>query len=152
MNKKTIYFRTKFGDQIALDPRVERVLYPVSIRAVEEQKKMVHKSYLFREEHIGKKIQISEIGNDLFSFAVLIDLLEELNLLPIGGYKYALDIGGAEGVHAALFRGLYSEKCDVADLLDGRDPNLTKKLRKAIRGKTKEFIIDYFFSRFSFLA
>ncbi len=75
---------------------------------------------------MGKPVRIGKVSGDVYGFALMVDFLAELNLLPEEAYKNLLDIGGREGVHAALFRGLYAKSADVADLQDGNDPELSK--------------------------
>lgn len=126
------FFETSYGDRIAVSPEIERILYP---RASNEDffKSQIRSSFVsdsaLKTTDFGKA-KISHIGTDLDSYTLLIDFLDELGMLK--QYKTALDIAGGEGIHAALLRGNYAEHVEVADVRDGTDPALTRKLKRAL--------------------
>ncbi len=148
--KKTAFasstsFETKYGQKINLIPEVEGILYPNTQKGTDFYEQMLgFESYAYEmEDNIGRKIEIQSIVNDLITFAQLIDFMQEIEAIPPGGFRKALDIAGAEGVHAAFFRGLYAEQCDVADLLDGTDPAFSSKLKSQLRRFKIEKVADY---------
>lgn len=126
------YFETSYGDRIELNPQVEKVLYPLS--GDEDYFKSQIASSFASERALETTnfgtARIDQIGTDLDSYTLLIDFLDELSLLK--QYGSALDIAGGEGVHAALLRGNYAEHVEVADVVDGTDPALTRKLKRAL--------------------
>lgn len=132
MHTPAEFFETSFGDRIALQPGVEKRLYPDS--ASEDY--FIHKietsfaSKRFLEKKIVNTTSITDISSDLNTYALVIDFLEELRLLD-REYDTALDIAGGNGIHAALLRGNYAKSVDVADVADGTDPHLTRKLKRA---------------------
>jgi SAM-dependent methyltransferase len=124
-------FETSYGDKIALMPGVEKILYPYS-NDEEHYRDQLENGYASpRFLHKKVKSRITNIGTDLDSYTLVIDFLEELNLLS-GQYERALDIAGAPGIHGALLRGNYARYVDVADVRDGTDPQLTRKLKRAL--------------------
>lgn len=129
----TEYFETSFGDKIALNPAAEKTLYPLSTNEtyVRNSIEFGYGGPRFHQKKIVNKVGITKIGSDLNSYTLLIDFLEELRLLS-RTYATAVDIAGAEGVHASLLRGNYAEHVEVADIADGSDPDLTKKLKRAL--------------------
>ncbi len=126
------HFETSYGDRIELNPQAEKVLYPLS--GDEDYFKSQIASSFASESAIETTnfgaTAIKDIATDLDSYTLLIDFLEELDLLK--QYDSALDIAGAPGIHAALFRGKYAKHAEVADVRDGRDPGLSKKLKRAL--------------------
>ena len=124
-------FETSYGDKIALMPGVEKILYPYSNDEAHyrDQLENSYASQRFLQKKV--KSRITNIGTDLDSYTLVIDFLEELNLLS-GQYERALDIAGAPGIHGALLRGNYARHVDVADVRDGTDPHLTRKLKRAL--------------------
>ncbi len=123
-------FTTKFGDDIELLPNVEDHIYYNSTRTLEEYREILSRdcTEIRRNDRLGKPVRIRPIIGDLYHYSILIDLLKELDLIPKDAFDTALDIGGAEGIHAALFRAQFSRSSHVADVLDGRDPELPNKL------------------------
>ena len=90
------------------------------------------------------RIKNSFINNDLYSLGCVLDLLSELKLLNDRQFKKCLDIAGREGIHAAIFRGLYAKEVHVADISDGKDPFLTLKLLKSLYRYMPYYIVDKF--------
>jgi hypothetical protein len=127
------YFETSFGDKIPVDLAIEKKLYPLSadeafVRDIAENS---YASDRFHEQNTTTKVGIKKIASDLITFTLLIDYLDEMRLLN-RTYDTVLDIAGAEGIHASLFRGHYAEHASVADVADGADPQLTQKLKRAL--------------------
>lgn len=144
----TEFFETSFGDKIAVDPSVEKSLYPLTMDEA-FAKDIVENSYAsdrFHANNITTKIGIKKIASDLNTFTLLIDYLDEMRLLQ-RTYGTALDIAGAEGIHASLFRGHYAEHSSVADVADGSDPQLTRKLKRALWKYRAYKIQDRLFGR-----
>ena len=73
------------------------------------------------------------------------DLLDELGLLPENGYERAIDLGGQEGIHAALFRGHYAKHVTSADLLNGGDTQLPQKMKYIIKNQKKHQLGEFLF-------
>lgn len=126
------FFETSYGDRIELDPKVEKLLYPYS--GDENYFKSQIETSFASENAIGTadfgSTKITNIATDLDSYTLLIDFLDELNLLK--QYNTALDIAGAPGIHAALFRGNYAKHSEVSDVRNANDPALSKKLKRAL--------------------
>ncbi len=144
------YFETEFGDQIRLQPEVERVLTPKSDRDRAYYEKHLATYYATEsgaQSTSGTPVSIKQIENDVQTFALLVDFLEELRVIPSEGFGRVLDVGGAEGVHAALFRGLFARHAEVADLRDGRDPALSRKLLSALARRFPLHAADLVFDR-----
>lgn len=133
MPASTEYFETSFGDRIALQPGVEARFYPDSSNE-EIVKDRIETSFT-SEKFLAKKIVnqtlIDGITSDLNTYTLAIDFLEELRLLE-REFDTALDIAGGNGIHAALLRGNYAKWVEVADVADGSDPHLTRKLKQKI--------------------
>lgn len=129
----TEYFETSFGDKIALNPVAEKTLYRLSMDEafVKERIENSYTGVKFHEKNIVQKVGITKIASDLNTYTLLIDFLDELRLLS-KTYERAIDIAGAEGVHASLLRGNYAKHVSVADVADGSDPDLTRKLKRAL--------------------
>ena len=127
------FFETTFGDKIALMPRVELILYPLSTDEAYVRNSLENSfaSERFLQKKVFNKARITDVTRDLSSFTLVIDFLEELRLLT-RQYDTALDIAGAPGIHAALLRGHYAKYVDVADVRDGSDPDLTRRLKAAL--------------------
>jgi hypothetical protein len=127
------FFETTFGDKIALMPRVESILYPLSTDEAYVRNSLENSfaSERFLQKKVFNKARITDVTRDLSSFTLVIDFLEELRLLT-RQYDTALDIAGAPGIHAALLRGHYAKYVDVADVRDGSDPDLTRRLKAAL--------------------
>lgn len=134
MNANMAYFTTSFGDRIPLLPDYEQYLYPKANVSPEEFERRYKKSCSnqFLAENLGKPIKLHNTLNDIGTFALTLDLLDQHNILSPEGFRRALDIGGAEGVHAALLRGNYARQVEVVDIRDGTDPDFTSKLRKEL--------------------
>jgi SAM-dependent methyltransferase len=133
MHAPNQYFETSFGDHIAIQPGVERRLYPDSA-SEEKFKRGIETSFAsetFLAKQIVNKTEIDDVTSDLNTFSLVIDFLEELRLLE-REYDTALDIAGCNGIHAALLRGNYVKHVEVADVADGTDPHLTRKLKRGL--------------------
>ncbi len=143
-------FETEFGERIPLASGVEDVLTPNSNRDAAFYEEHLRRYYATAEGAVcteGTRVSISQIENDVQTFALLADFMEELNVIPRDGFASVLDIAGAEGVHAALFRGLFAAHAEVADLRDGRDPMLTPKLLGALAKRTPLQLADSLFEQ-----
>lgn len=142
------YFETSFGDRIAVDPAVEKKLYPLTMDEAFAADIFENSfaSDRFHAKNITTKIEIRKIASDLNTFTLLIDYLDEMRLLK-RTYGTVLDIAGAEGIHASLFRGHYAEHASVADVADGTDPQLTRKLKRALLKYRAYKIQDRLFGR-----
>ena len=143
------YFETEFGDKIEMKPETEKMLYPNSLKDpmfLEQQltRNSCANEFFLKKESVEKVGIGSGISNDLYSLGCLLDLLDEINILEKRKFKSCLDIGGAAGIHAAIFRGLYSKKVHVADVYDGRDPLFTYKLLKKLYKFFPYYLIDIF--------
>jgi SAM-dependent methyltransferase len=129
------FFETSYGDRIALAPNVEKALYPLS-NDESYVRRSLENSYISDRFLRKKKVntnRISDITSDLNSYALVIDFLEELRLLSKDKvYDSALDIAGGAGIHAALFRAKYARHVEVADVSDGTDSALTRRLKAAL--------------------
>ena len=143
------YFTTQFGDKIFISSEVEKKLYPNSIKNSKFYQETLSSGcvneFLLKKE-VVKKISLKSgvISNDLYSLGCVLDLLDEIKIIKDRKFKKCLDIGGAEGVHAAILRGLMAKKVHVADAMDGRDPFLTLKLLKELYKYFPFYIIDKF--------
>ena len=143
------YFKTEFGDKIQMLPEVEQELYPNLLKGpkyFEEQFTNSFDNLLKNETPPRVKIKNGYINNDLYSLGCVLDLLSELKLTNDKQFKKCLDIGGREGIHAAIFRGLYANEVHVADISDGKDPFLTYKILKALYRYIPYYFIDNFVS------
>ena len=141
------YFETEFGDKIQMLPEIEQNLYPNLLKGREYFEKQFSQSFpnLLKNQEAPKvKIKNGYINNDLYSLGCVLDLLSELKLTKDRKFKKCLDIGGREGIHAAIFRGLYAEEVHVADISDGKDPYLTLKLLKSLYRYIPYYIVDNF--------
>ncbi len=141
------YFETEFGDKIQMLPEIEQNLYPNLLKGREYFEEQFSQSFpnLLKNQEVPKvKIKNGYINNDLYSLGCVLDLLSELKLTKDRKFKKCLDIGGREGIHAAIFRGLYAEEVHVADITDGKDPYLTLKLLKSLYRYIPYYIIDNF--------
>ena len=143
------YFKTEFGDKIQMLPEVEQELYPNLLKGpkyFEEQFANSFPNLLKNQTPPRVKIKNGYINNDLYSLGCVLDLLSELKLTNDKQFKKCLDIGGREGIHAAIFRGLYANEVHVADISDGKDPFLTYKILKALYRYFPYYFIDNFVS------
>ena len=141
------YFETEFGDKIEMLPEVEQNLYPNLLKGpkyFEDQFAQSFPNLLKNENAPRVRIKNGYINNDLYSLGCVLDLLSELKLTKDRQFKKCLDIGGREGIHAAIFRGLYAKEVHVADIGDGKDQFLTFKLLKALYRYIPHYIIDNF--------
>lgn len=132
------YFTTQFGENIKLIPGYrETVGYKMKLDKTYEKLNYVE----------GKpvNIKVDNFGKDVITYALLMDLLDEVGLLPKRGYERAIDLGGQEGIHAALFRGHYAKHMTSADLLNGGDPELTKKMKQIIANQKKHKLGEFLF-------
>ena len=130
------YFETEFGDKIEMLPEIEQRLYPNLLKGpkyFEEQYAQSFPNLMKNEMAPNVRIKNNFINNDLYSLGCVLDLLSELKLLNDQQFKKCLDIAGREGIHAAIFRGLYAKEVHVADISDGKDPFLTFKLFPRLR-------------------
>lgn len=132
-----------------MSPEIEEKLYPNLLKGAEYFEKQFAQScaneYLLKKKKIPvQQIKPGKIGNDLYPLGCILDLLDELKLTNNRKFKKCLDIGGREGVHAAIFRGLYAEEAHVADVVDGTDPFLTLKLLKELYKYIPRYLIDCF--------
>lgn len=127
------FFETSYGDKIALVPGVEEVLYPYTNDEAYFKRRLEtsYASERFLKKKVTTPVRIDEIASDLNTYTLVIDFLEELRLLS-REYDTALDIAGGAGIHAAFLRGNYVKQVDVADVQDGTDPDLTKRLKRAL--------------------
>lgn len=138
------YFTTQFGEKIKLIPGYgDKTGF--NKKAGLEGKKLdeVYKRLHYVE---GSKIniEIDNFGRDVITYALLMDYLDALGLLPEEGYGRGIDIGGREGIHAALFRAHHAKHMISADLMDGNDPELNQKMKKIFVNQRKHQIGEYF--------
>ena len=141
------YFETEFGDKIEMLPEIEQRLYPNLLKGpkyFEEQYAQSFPNLMENKMAPNVRIKNSFINNDLYSLGCVLDLLSELKLLNDRQFKKCLDIAGREGIHAAIFRGLYAKEVHVADISDGKDPFLTLKLLKSLYRYMPYYIVDKF--------
>ncbi len=127
------FFETSYGDKIALMPGIEEILYPYTSNEA-HFRDVLENSFVserFFQKKIVDKARIVDVTSDLNTYALVIDFLDELRLLD-REYDTALDIAGSPGIHAALLRGHYAKQVDVADVRDGSDPDLTRRLKAAL--------------------
>ena len=125
------YFETEFGDKIVMNPEIEQKIYPKLLKGIErfnEQEKKSFPNMIKNKAAPDVSIKNSFINNDLYSLGVVLDLLSELKILNGRQFNKCLDIAGREGIHAAIFRGLYANEVHVADISNGKDSYLTLKL------------------------
>ena len=107
------YFETEFGDKIEMLPEVEQKLYPNLLKGTKYFEDQFAQSFpnLLKNENAPKvRIKNGYINNDLYSLGCVLDLLSELKITQDRQFKKCLDIGGREGIHAAIFRGLYAKE------------------------------------------
>ena len=141
------YFETEFGDKIEMLPEFEQKLYPNLLKGPKYFEERYAKFYpnLIKNEITPKvKIKNGLINNDLYSLGCVLDLLSELKLLNDRQFKKCLDIAGGEGIHAAIFRGLYAKETHVADISNGKDSFLTLKLLRSLYRYIPYYIVDKF--------
>jgi|TARA_Y100000294_G_scaffold51166_1_gene48188 hypothetical protein len=123
------YFKTSFGDLITIVPGLDKKLYHGFYRKTEVNAWLERCPESDIPRWQGNKVEFDDMRSDLYGFALLIDFMEELNLLYEDPFDRVLDIGGREGIHAALFRGHFARHADVADILDGRNSQLGKMIK-----------------------
>lgn len=132
MSIKMSFFETSYGDRIELDPRAEKILYPWSNDEAHTKSEIA--TSFASETAVSNanfgSAKIGRISTDLNTYTLLIDFLDELNLLR--QYDTAIDLAGGQGIHAALFRGNYARRVEVADLRDGTDSKFSRKLKRAL--------------------
>lgn len=129
------FFETSFGDRIELQPGLEKRLYPLAVRDAQYHQDFLSRYYATdagASATLGSRVRVSNVENDIQTFALVADTLDQVDILPSRGVGSVLDIAGAEGVHAALFRGLWARNAEVVDLRDGRDPWMSSRLYAAL--------------------
>ena len=134
------YFVSQFGEKIKIIPGYAQKM---------GNTKKLNELYkdLTYTPGMSVKINVNNFGKDLITYALLTELLDSVGLLPEQGYERALDIGGQEGIHAALFRAHYAKHITVTDLMDGRDPELTNKMKQIIRNSKKHKYLEILYRR-----
>ncbi|OGH59409.1 MAG: hypothetical protein A2725_01105 [Candidatus Magasanikbacteria bacterium RIFCSPHIGHO2_01_FULL_33_34] len=131
------FFTTQFGEKIELIPgygdstgfNKKKALAGKKLNEVYERLHYVEGSSI--------NIEVDNFGRDVITYALLMDFLEDNGLLPKEGYNRSIDIGGREGIHAALFRAQHSKYAVSADLMDGNDPDFAEKMKKIIQNQKK---------------
>ncbi len=121
------YFITEFGEKISIISgysRINRILTGQFVKKL-------------KPTGLPAKVNINiknpdNCFKDFLTYAHLVDLLEEAGLLPEVGYEKALDIGGAEGIHAALFRSEHAKQIFSIDYMDGSDPKFKEKMKQIV--------------------
>jgi len=133
------YFTTQFGEQIPIIPG-----YAASIGREQKLSQELIDRFTYTP---GKSlhIDVTNFGKDVMTYALVMEMLESVGLLPETGYRRALDIGGQEGIHPALFRAHYAEHVTSVDLMDGSDPDLTDKMRRIIWNQRKQQALEYLY-------
>lgn len=123
------YFETSFGDKIEILPEYEN-----SIRRNKRKYILDASSFNKLKDHTGNARRLMPNDNytkDFISYAILMHFLEKIGVLP-QTFKKALDIGGAEGVHIALFRSQYAEYVVSNDLEQSKIPDFKGKFKGII--------------------
>jgi hypothetical protein len=135
---ETRYFQTEFGESIEIIPG-----YAESIGRTQQLSQSLYERMTYTPgKHVT--IDVTNFGKDLSTYALVMDAMDSVGLLN-RQYGKALDIGGQEGIHPALFRAHFAEHVTSVDLMDGSDSQLPKKMKKIVLSQKKQRLFEYLY-------